>query len=333
MTVKRRVAGLLILMVAAAALAQRASDFPAVARISAAQTPVRMAGSPATSQSNAGVTILVGGNLIDGTNAPVRKNVAIVIEQGRIKSIVDSGSVPRPPNATLVDVRDKWIVPGLIDSHTHYQPWMAELFLYHGVTSVFDLGNEMAILQQREAIRSGAVRGPRLFVTGQGLEGPVSGPQMNAQLRYTVKSAEEARAKASQMLDQGVDGIKIREWIPADWIRAVVEVAHARNKPVLGHLNTPAQEAVDAGMDALIHASGVESLDTVDPIKLDLIRKSREAVYQRTMPPPTHLLEPAKYAPLIGAMVRKGVFFNPTFGSHFRGICPKEKISTATIHC
>jgi len=322
-----RVPGLAAVLAVVAAVLVHADGFGDFDRIvtSFINASTSPQGQPAgdSRASNDTPTVLVGGNLIDGTNRPVRMDVDIVIERGRIRTIADSGSLALPVGATVVDVRNRWIVPGLIDSHVHYQPWMGELFLYHGVTSAFDLGNEMAILQHREAIRAGAMPGPRLFVTGQGLEGPFDGPQMNAVLRHTVRSAAEARAKASEMLDQGVDGIKIREWIPADWIRSVTEVAHARDKPVLGHLNTPAHEAVDAGMDALVHANGVDLSTLADPATLDAIRKTQAAVYQRTTQPPTHLLDPTRYAPLIAAMVRKGVFFNPTFGSHFRGVYPE----------
>jgi hypothetical protein len=283
--------------------------------------------TPAARQDTTAVTILAGGNLLDGTGAPVRANVDITIEGSRITRIAPGGSQPSPRGATVIDAHGRWILPGLIDSHVHYQSWMGELFLRFGVTTVFDLGNEMNILQQREAIRAGRVHGPRLFVTGQGLEGPLppnSGPPGNPALRSTIHSAEEARAKAAQMLDLGVDAIKIREFVPASWIRGVVEVAHARNKPVLGHLNTPAGEAIDAGLDALIHPYGIDLSTLSDPTALQIVREAQPLFYQRQAYYPSYVMDPKQFPGFITTMVRKSVYFNPTFGAQFRGIYPER---------
>jgi hypothetical protein len=269
------------------------------------------------------ITVVAGGHLVDGTGAPVRRGVDIFIADGAITALEPTGTRPTPDGALVVDAVGKWVVPGLIDSHVHYRPWMAELLLHHGVTSVFDLGNRMDILEQRNALGSGRVAGPRLFVAGQGLEGPVPGMSAEKQqnpLRRRVESAADAAARATFLLDQGVDAIKVREWMPADWIRAVTAVAHARNKPVLGHLNTPVHEALDAGLDALIHPYGVDQSTLTDRSKLEAIQASRLPLWARTASYPFHLLEPDRYAPLIQKMVRKTVYFNPTFGNQFRGV-------------
>lgn len=145
------------------------------------------------------VTVLSGGNLLDGTGAPARTGIDIFLSGDRISSIVNSGEQRIPRGATVVDVRGKWVLPGLIDSHVHYESWMPELFLYHGVTSVFDLGNETKeILKQRESLHSGKARGPRLFVTGQSLQGPSpTGSPTGAERspRNMIRSPEDARAQ------------------------------------------------------------------------------------------------------------------------------------------
>ena len=94
--------------------------------------------------------IIRGATLIDGTGAPPRGPVDIVIERNRITQIVDVGfpnvpidSAQRPKGATKeIDAHGMYVMPGFIDLHLHtgevpkapeaeyvYKLWMA-----HGVT-------------------------------------------------------------------------------------------------------------------------------------------------------------------------------------------------------
>ena len=51
---------------------------------------------------------------------------------------------------------------------------MPQLFLHYGVTTVYDTANPTEwILAQRDGIRSGRIKGPRMFVTGAIIDGPV----------------------------------------------------------------------------------------------------------------------------------------------------------------
>jgi len=275
------------------------------------------------------VTILSGGNLLDGTGAPIRENVDIFLVEGRIEAIVDSGERPIPPNASVTDGRGKWILPGLIDSHVHYRAWMPELFLYHGVTSVFDLGNETEwVLGQRDAIREKKVQGPRLFVTGRALRGPSpaasTGPAGSQ--RTILHSAQEVHTYTTELLDRGVDAIKVNVWMPAEWIGIVTNLAHARNKSVVGHLSTPVHEAMEAGLDGLIHPYMIDLSTLADPAKLEFIEDLLPIlVDQRKEYYPYYLLEVDRYPSLIEQMIQGGTFFNPTFGAQFRGIYPERE--------
>ena len=57
----------------------------------------------------------------------------IVIEGNRISAVGPSASVQIPPGAKMVDAAGKFVVPGLIDSHVHYQHWLPEIFLHYGI--------------------------------------------------------------------------------------------------------------------------------------------------------------------------------------------------------
>ncbi len=55
----------------------------------------------------------------------------------------------RPPGAQVLDLNGKFILPGLIDSHVHWEEWMGELYVNHGVTSVVALSNVAKALRTR----------------------------------------------------------------------------------------------------------------------------------------------------------------------------------------
>jgi imidazolonepropionase-like amidohydrolase len=278
-------------------------------------------------QTGNDVAVIAGGTVIDGTGAMPRI-ADVFIADGRITAIEKPGARRTPAGVRVIDARGKWIIPGLIDGHVHYAPWMADLFLYHGVTSVCDLGNETAtVVGWRDALRAGKSPGPRLFVAGLAIQGPPPRNADGAGAREdrVVRSAAEAKARAVERLDAGVDYIKVHEWLPAEWIREIAVAAHARNKAVVGHLSTPVGEAVDAGLDGLIHPYAVDLSTLDDAAKLDTIRRNMPRYAARIDYYPFHLLEPARYAPLITRMVQRGAFFNPTFGAQFRGIYPERE--------
>lgn len=128
--------------------------------------------------------------LADAREAPKREQ-SLLIEGGRIKSVT-SGFLNPPSGATLVDLRDKFVLPGLIDCHVHltfqFGPkWRqklvedsdpkvgfnaahhAGLTLGAGFTTVRDvgaLGNPEVIFALRDAIAEGTIAGPRVLCVG-----------------------------------------------------------------------------------------------------------------------------------------------------------------------
>jgi predicted amidohydrolase YtcJ len=65
--------------------------------------------------------VLVGGTLIDGTSAPPIKDSIIILRDEYIVEVGKRDSVEIPPNAEVYDITGKTIMPGLIDSHCHFQ--------------------------------------------------------------------------------------------------------------------------------------------------------------------------------------------------------------------
>src|SRR5207244_8260006 len=114
-----------------------------------------------------GTNLLIqGATLIDGTGKPPIVDARILIEGNVIRQIWNgTEAAPNmPPGTQVVDARGKFVIPGLIDSHVHYRPYMGEMFLAHGVTAVFDLGNPLAWQTAvKKGLNSGKIRGPRFY--------------------------------------------------------------------------------------------------------------------------------------------------------------------------
>src|SRR5690242_14178098 len=110
--------------------------------------------------------VLRGATLIDGSGKPPLADAVVVIEGDRVKAAGDKNTAV-PPGADIIDVVGKYIIPGLVDSHTHYQTWMGELLLNHGITSAMVIGPRDAFGEQYyQASHRSGVRTPRLYDAG-----------------------------------------------------------------------------------------------------------------------------------------------------------------------
>jgi imidazolonepropionase-like amidohydrolase len=116
----------------------------------------------------------------------------IVVDKGRIREVHD-GFRAAPPNARLVDLRGKTVLPGLIDSHVHLRSdragqeaaaaalndsdelraletyWNGMKTLQAGFTTVRNLGDSGGTFALRDAIALGWVKGPRIIDAGESI--------------------------------------------------------------------------------------------------------------------------------------------------------------------
>ena len=144
-----------------------------------------VAASPALAEP----TYLTASRMIDPSNGKVVADPAIVVDQGKIVSVGTKSTLAAPDGATMIDLRGKAILPGLIDMHTHLigDPTLggynsigetreaaaiigvvnAEKTLMAGFTTVRNVGaGDFADVALRDAINDGLVPGPRMFVSG-----------------------------------------------------------------------------------------------------------------------------------------------------------------------
>lgn len=146
---------------------------------------------PAGLSPDGGTTFLqVGRLLADPGTGRILTDKTVVITDGRVVEIRDGFFVNEAEVGRIIDLRDAFVLPGLIDSHVHLTSQQsptgrldavtlstsdraligarhARLTLMAGFTTVADLGgaNE-AVFALRDAIRRGDVIGPRIIASG-----------------------------------------------------------------------------------------------------------------------------------------------------------------------
>ena len=188
------------------------------------------------------VTVVRAGRLIDPDSGTVLSNQVILIKDGRIQAV--GRELALPANATVIDLSDKTVLPGLIDCHTHVadgqsdgEPFNvlrktasqialesvpnARAMLLSGFTTVRDVGTYRALndIALRDAIARGDVIGPRMFVAGAyititGGAGAMTGQAPDIQLPWDLHYGEanspwEVRQKVRLLAHDGVDLIKM----------------------------------------------------------------------------------------------------------------------------
>lgn len=62
---------------------------------------------------------LTGARLLDGTAAPPRSNMTVLIDGRSIAAVAPDAEVTVPPDALRYDLAGKTLMPGLIDGHVH----------------------------------------------------------------------------------------------------------------------------------------------------------------------------------------------------------------------
>jgi imidazolonepropionase-like amidohydrolase/WD40 repeat protein len=130
-------------------------------------------------QTPSGTIVLRGARIITMEGDRVIGNGDILIDGNRILDVGERGSVNIPETATVIDVHNKTIMPGIVDIHAHWQLKQSVLDLEdhnayanlaYGVTTIRDPQTFTAdIFVYSDAVATGEMIGPRIFSTGRGV--------------------------------------------------------------------------------------------------------------------------------------------------------------------
>lgn len=180
----------------------------------------------------------------------------VLVRNGAIAALGPAASVEVPEDATRLDGRGRWLIPGLWDMHVHVTDATAlslPALVAHGVTGVRDAGGDLvAIDAWKRTIAAGETTGPRIVRPGP----YVDGYKPAAPYRLTVEDADDARAAVAYVEARGADYVKIHNAVPGEAYFALAEESRERGIPFAGHVPvgvTPSQ-AARAGQASLEHA-------------------------------------------------------------------------------
>lgn len=209
---------------------------------------------------------IVGVTLADGTAAPPRAGMTVVVRDGLIRAIGRDGAVAIPAGATRIDGGGKFLVPGLWDMHVHLAKageTSLALFIANGVTSVRDMGGEFARVRRwREEIENGARVGPRIRSAGPIIESASNyrrqvargGMEPYARARAPVATPDDARRVVDSIAALGADFIKVRTAESLTAFHAIAEAARRRGMPLAVHGDiAPPHEILRAGVGSVEH--------------------------------------------------------------------------------
>jgi imidazolonepropionase-like amidohydrolase len=215
-----------------------------------------LAAGPAFAQApSAGVsseprlTFVYAGTVLDRPGQPPRRNVTLVIANGRVSAVnpgfTDPATTSSTRNVEVIDLRDRFVLPGLIDSHVHlasdragaegqlanvtdgvargaYEAaWNARKTLDAGFTTVRNLGDtDGVVLALRDAVAAGWAVGPRIVDAGTSIS--TTAGHMDPTLGYRDElhdvfnrhdnlcdGPESCRQAVRRQIGRGADVIKI----------------------------------------------------------------------------------------------------------------------------
>lgn len=202
-----------------------------------------LASTPLAAQTAQPVTVIHAGQLLDKPGSAPRGPSTIVIRDGKIAEVL-AGFQVGPAGATVIDLKDRFVLPGLIDSHVHLDSdaggnaaliesitdsparaayraaGNAKKTLMAGFTTVRNLGDGSgATLALREAVAAGELPGPRIIDAGRSIS--TTSGHMDATLSVSedlhsainqdnlCDGVESCRQAIRKQIRRGVDVIKI----------------------------------------------------------------------------------------------------------------------------
>jgi imidazolonepropionase-like amidohydrolase len=221
--------------------------------------------------------------LIDGTGAPPREHVSLLLRNGRIEKIGETMIVPS--GVQVRELAGKTVMPGLISAHSHLglivddaessatgytrENVTAQLkqFERYGVTTILSLGlNRDLVYELREEQRAGRLGGATIFTAGRGIGVPGGAPPLLAATDqiYRPDTVDEARKEVDEMAAHHADIVKI--WVDKvhgmmpemtpEIYKAVIDEAHRKHVRVAAHEYAleDAKRLVASGVDVLAHS-------------------------------------------------------------------------------
>lgn len=261
-------------------------------------------GAPAFGQARAPTTLLIkGATIIDGISDTALRDRSLLIEGNIIRDVLPS-SAATPAGAQALDLSGKFIIPGLFDSHVHWEEWMGELYANHGVTSLVALVNVPKALRARSQTASDL---PRLFHSGGRPQFSESASE--AEIRQAIRAWLQNEPDLANFPTHN-DAMARAYAIAADEV-------HRAGLLVFGHAeNAPA--ALRDGIDIVEHVWGFAQA-TMSPQDLHSFQEGKFLTWA------TFMTDWNRLDSMIADSVSRGAYLNPTLHYEWGGMSRRAK--------
>jgi hypothetical protein len=196
------------------------------------------AGTRAGNGAGTGPLAFTHVTVIDGSGAPPARDMTVVVEGGRITALAPSARTRLRPGTRTVDLTGKYLMPGLIEAHTHSdgpQTVVPALYALTGVTTVREMRGEPVHHEWRGKIRSGELLGPRWVIGSPIVDGTPSLWAADVGPTIEVSDAAEARRAVRRVKREGADFVKAYSRLSREAYFAIADEARRQGIPHLGH--------------------------------------------------------------------------------------------------
>lgn len=232
-------------------------------------------------------TAFVNVNVVTMSNDAILTNKTVLVTDGIIEFIGDPKQINIPENTFVIDGKDKYLMPALVDMHVHLGDNEDDLllFLVNGVTTIrnmwgyenFRLRNWLFgtrvfnHLELRDEINNGYRLGPSILSAGPLIEGET--PFFPKFMVKSIKSIKMAEEVVQNQVDKGYDLIKFYSTLSEDVFSMLVRTAQKNNLPISGHVpdRVGIENAVNAKVTSIEHLLGF-----FNPYNPDLAVKENE---------------------------------------------------------
>lgn len=224
------------------------------------------------SKPASGHYFLAHASLFDAAAATVKKDMTVEIRNGIILSVFPAASRTLSRADSVIDCKDKFLMPGLWDMHGHFSKESGAGYLSGGVTHLRDMGNDKILLTWKQQIHDNSLMGPDIsFMSGFiDKEDPFQGPTGTI-----IASLEEGLKAVEDYHRLGYGQIKLYSSIKPEWVKPMADKAHQLGMKVCGHIPAfmTAGQAIEAGYDEITHMNFIllnflgDTIDTRTPAR------------------------------------------------------------------
>lgn len=228
--------------------------------------------------------ILYNTNIVDVENGKIIPGMTVSVKDGIITKIVKA---KKKMKRNQTDYTGAYLMPGLIDSHTHwgnftmtpeYMRDMTDSYIADGVTTVRDAGGDVRIVKRYEAkLDSGNIVGPSVY-TSSFWAGP---KYYGGSARQDTRGYETVNAPWSQEItdstslehlekiiieakEYGCTGLKLYNDISYDMLKKIVPLCHKHGVKPWGHFAifpATAMDVVKAGVETVSHTYLIDGME------------------------------------------------------------------------